>query len=58
MYLVEDGHFSDRMKQVPVLNTSLNSELFRCLNLRKAETLGPGLAGWSVGSSLLYQSSR
>ena len=50
MYVVEGDHFSDRIKQVLVLNICRNTEPFICINLYRAEALGPDLAGCSVGN--------
>lgn len=50
MYVVEGDPFSDRIKQVLVLNISLNTEPFICINLYRAEALGPNLACCSVGN--------
>lgn len=50
MYVVEGDHFSDRIKQVLVLNTSLSTETFICINLYPDEALGPDLAGCPVGN--------
>lgn len=50
MYVVEGDRFSDRMKQVLVLNIFLNTEQFICINLYRAQALGPDLAGCSVGN--------
>lgn len=49
VYVVEGDLCSDRIKQVLLLNISLNIEPFICINLYRAEALGPDLVCCSVG---------
>lgn len=49
-FVVEGDFLSDSIKQVLVLNISLHTEPFICINLYRAEASGPDLVCCSVGN--------